>query len=360
MTTIYRGGALDERGELFLWTYCDKENRFTITAPSESELKFKADCLLAFYQHIFKGNSAYPRQAEEVPTYTYREWAEEWYRLYKEPRAKLNYKDALRGYLNRVILPVFGDTELSDIRALDLQRFLCEIPSDNTRTKIAAILSESLRKAWEIQLIPANPFLAVEFKKYEPPKLGALTHAQQLKLIGAIPKGRMYVLTYFLLCTGLRQGEALALFPEDFDLERGCFHVTKSLERKSNALVPPKTKSSTRTVPIAPPLTEMLRPYMKPGKRIFPYRADSISRWYRKKFHALELPKSGHMIRHTFITNCYELGIPPYVVQRWVGHAKLEQADTYLALRQAKDFIHTEFVEYILELKRRFVVPHSN
>lgn len=57
----------------------------------------------------------------------------------------------------------------------------------------------------------------------------------------------------------------------------------------------------------------------------------------------------------TFITNAYELEFPPYVVQRLVGHSKIEQAQTYLALRKSSEFIETEFVAYMRELKKTYV-----
>ena len=64
---------------------------------------------------------------------------------------------------------------------------------------------------------------------------------------------------------------------------------------------------------------------------------------------------TGHSLRHTFITNAFEVGTPPHIVQRWAGHAKAEQADTYLDLREQKDFLQTWVVDYMVDLKARFV-----
>ena len=73
-------------------------------------------------------------------------------------------------------------------------------------------------------------------------------------------------------------------------------------------------------------------------------------------FRGMGLNYSGHILRHTFITNCYELGFPPYMVKRWVGHARVEQADVYLALRKPSEFVETEIVAYMRLLKRLTVL----
>jgi len=30
-----------------------------------------------------------------------------------------------------------------------------------------------------------------------------------------------------------------------------------------------------------------------------------------------------HLLRHTFASHCYERGIPPQVLQQWLGHASI-------------------------------------
>lgn len=295
--------------------------------------------------------------AQNFTSISYGDWLTEWLELYKLPTCKYNYYKSLVGYVNKYIRPAFGERKLVDITPLELQRFVQSIPFSCTRTHVAAVLSDSMGRAYKLRLIPFNPYLAVVFKHYEPPTLGALTHAQQLELLGAVCEPKKTVLTWLLLCTGLRQGEALALTPQSIDFKRKTLRVEHSLERVTNALVSPKTKSGVRTVPIDEPLISMLRPYAVGSERIFSENTPgSLSRYYRRLFSRLDMDFSGHILRHTFITNAYELQIPDYIVQRWVGHAKRAQADTYLALRSADDFIVTPIVEYMLRLKARFVV----
>ena len=287
---------------------------------------------------------------------TYGEWLLTWLETYKKPKCKHNYYYNLVGYVTNYILPVFGSQPLININSMDLQVFLLKITMAPTRTQVAAVLSASLRKAYELRLIPFNPYLAVSFDHYVQPTLGALTHRQYVDVLNAIDEPKRYVQTWLLLATGLRQGECLALEAHCFDLQRKTLRIEKSLERGTLELVKPKTRAGVRTIPIEEPLIGMIEPYLDVPGRVFPENTpDSLSRYYRRLFARLKLPFSGHIFRHTFITNAYELEIPDYVVQRWCGHSKRAQADTYLALRHASDFIETDLVRYMLRLKNRAV-----
>lgn len=298
---------------------------------------------------------------------TYQQWAEKWVKQYKEPKIKVNYLKLLKGYLANYIYPAFGLVDIGEITSARLQEFLLQIESTATRTKCAAILSESLRKAYDTRVISFNPFPAVDFERYEQPSLGALTHQEQVKLLATVRDktlmGEMYdkrkiAFIYLLLTTGLRQGEALALTSKSIDYAGKRLKIEFSKERSTDKLVSPKTKAGKRLVPVGDSVLEILKSLARKSKNgfLFPWTSDYASKMCRKIFARAGLNGSGHMLRHTFITNCYELHIPAYVIQRWVGHAQAKQADVYLALRNTDDFIKTEIVEYLLELKTR-VVP---
>ena len=298
---------------------------------------------------------------------TYSEWTKKWVAQYKEPKIKVNYLKSLNGYLANYILPAFGLVDLGEITSLRLQEFLLSIESKATRTKCAAILSESLRKAYDLRMISFNPFPAVDFDKYEQPTLGALTHAEQEKLLATVRDkkimGDMYdkrkvSFIYLLLVTGLRQGEALALTSKSIDYAGKRLKIDFSKERNTNKLVSTKTKAGKRLVPVEDELLSILRSLARKSTNgfLFPWTSDYASKMCSKIFEHAGIKGSGHMLRHTFITNCYELGIPAYVIQRWVGHSQAKQADVYLALRNADEFLETEIVSYMIKLKDR-VVP---
>lgn len=282
---------------------------------------------------------------------TYKKWSDIWL-IEKKPECKLGYYKTIQMYLDNDILPKIGKAELSELTTDKLQAFLCGIKQDNKRTKVAAILSESLRRAYELQKIERNPFIGVRFVAYESPHKSALTHKEQIKLFESINDKKLLTLTKLLLLTGLRQGEALALTADD--IKDDSIRITKSWNKYTNTATKPKTKSSFRTVPINSSLVALLKPYIT-AERLFDYDNDKLSKTYSDLFKALKIKATGHSLRHTFITNAFEIGVPPHIVQRWAGHAKAEQADTYLDLRKSKDFIKTDIVNYMIELKDKFV-----
>ena len=352
----YTDGAFREyRDGLLQYRFYSGGKQMSIYGRTKSECWQKRNKI----EHDKPSEIAQNKKVSDVMTY--REWADEWMRLYKEPAGhKTGYLKTIRGYLKNYIIPNIGDLPLREIKTLTLQKFLVEIGSDCTRTKCAAILSESLRDAAAAELIPRNPYEGVRFRRYEQPELGALTHRQQVALLDAVDRSRladwkMPVFARALLMTGLRQGELNALRACDVDFENMEISVGGTWDRYDNERVKPKTKAGKRTVPIAPPLAELLRPVVEsvtdPGERIFGYEGSYTPRYFGKIFRSMGLQFSGHILRHTFITNCYELGFPPYMVKRWVGHARVEQADVYLALRKPSEFVETEIVAYMRQLK---------
>ena len=48
-----------------------------------------------------------------------------------------------------------------------------------------------------------------------------------------------------------------------------------------------------------------------------------------------------HLLRHTFASHCYMQGIPPQVVQAWLGHAHITTTERYahLAPNAGEDLI---------------------
>ena len=297
---------------------------------------------------------------------TYKEWLAEWMRLYKEPSGlKTGYLKAIRSYIKNYIVPILGTYLLSEIKTLTLQKFLVGIESDCTRTKCAAVLSESLRDAVAAELISRNPYEGVKFKRYEPPELGAMTHREQLLFLEAVDKSRladwkMPTFARALLMTGMRQGELNGLRACDIDFDNMEISVNATWDRYDKDRVKPKSRAGKRVVPIAPALAELLQPLVEavktPSELLFGYEGSYTPRYFGKIFRSMGISFTGHITRHTFITNAYELGFPPYIVKRLVGHARIEHADVYLAMRKPKDFIETPIVGYMRELKRMVVL----
>ena len=144
------------------------------------------------------------------------------------------------------------------------------------------------------------------------------------------------------LHTGLRIGELCALSWNDIDLNAMVIHVRHTIARVKNEtgltgnstrliLDTPKTKASTRDVPISTlllPIILKLRAisshgfvltgnnsFLKP--RTFEYR-------YHKELERCDIMSVNfHTLRHTFATRCVEVGVDVKSLSEILGHANV-------------------------------------
>ena len=154
----------------------------------------------------------------------------------------------------------------------------------------------------------------------------------------------VWLFPYFILYTGLRKGEALALTGADIDLEDGMIHVRKSVYFDSNRPVikEPKTEAGYRSVPILPPLMAHL-PKLKRDEYLFPAPADPTSpmghsafRHRIEKFHEITgTTFEPHQLRHSYATILFECGIDAKTAQHLLGHAQISTTlDIYTDFRR--------------------------
>jgi integrase len=174
--------------------------------------------------------------------------------------------------------------------------------------------------------------------------------------------------------TGLRPGEVCGLTEKDIDFENEMINVNKTLlyqklegdTKKTFHYDPPKTKSSKRMVPMNKKCVLAMKKQMmqrnvimakqcaKPvegfeallftTKLATPINAQIYSDSIRKIINEInmcrdELEKmerfSAHCFRHTFTTRCFEAGIEPKTVQKYLGHATLQMTmDLYTHVLQ--------------------------
>jgi len=144
--------------------------------------------------------------------------------------------------------------------------------------------------------------------------------------------------------TGLRAGELLALTWNDVDLTNGLVTVNKNIvyvkNRDENAVEgykmivqdSPKTEASNRTIPLTKRSLSILKEMnqKKTGDIVFQSKSNTYVgiRNYQRTFHKV-LDKAGmkrcspHVLRHSFVTRCFERNVQTKVISEMVGHAKL-------------------------------------
>ena len=140
------------------------------------------------------------------------------------------------------------------------------------------------------------------------------------------PFGLFY---FFILYTGCRRGEALAIQFKDIDRENKVIHITKSVYYEGCApkIKKPKTKAGNRTVPLLDVLAQKLprgksEDFLFGGER--PLRKTRVQDGiisYRKK---TGLDISPHFLRHGYATILYDAGIDVKTAQGLLGHSDFQ------------------------------------
>lgn len=144
------------------------------------------------------------------------------------------------------------------------------------------------------------------------------------------------------LNTGLRVGEICALKWKNIDLEERNIYVKENLQRVYNpknrcsniVIGRPKTESSIRCVPMNKKLFLILSNIKKKYELEAFFLTGSSSKFieprnYQNKFkHILRKckvkPHKFHILRHTFATNCIEVGMDIKALSEILGHSNIE------------------------------------
>ena len=129
--------------------------------------------------------------------------------------------------------------------------------------------------------------------------------------------------------TGMRQGELLGMTPRDVNFRKGIIELGETKGNKRRSV----------------PLTDAARAaciWLTKGKadheRIFDARLTTrnISRWWATWKSKMGLPQGDeacfHTLRHTTCSRLVQAGVPLIVVQKWMGHQRIETTMKYAHL----------------------------
>lgn len=267
------------------------------------------------------------------------EWLVKWLELYKKPNVKPTTFSSLTNGVN-ILNRSFGTVRIDAIKSDDLQKFLSEYKHSRQRDVLLTILRQAFEKAVKTGLLKKNPVSVVEVKKHVSAHKYALTREDQAALCLAVKGLSIETLFLFLLSTGLRVGEALALTSSDFDFEKGTVNVSKNvvfIKGKRIVQNSPKTSAGFRTVPVPANVLDLVRG--KSGE-IFPMTYNAVRLTFRRLQEETGIKISAHVLRHTYATRLEEAGISPKVKMYLLGHSSIEMTqNTYTDVQ--KDYVDT-------------------
>jgi integrase len=288
-----------------------------------------------------------------------REWLTRWLAAVREevaPKTHERYAEIVSHYL----APALGNLQLAKLAPVHIQKCYSDLAeggrrdgkpgglSPRTRRQIHAVLSGSLTRAVELQLIARNP--AEVFKKRQPrverKEMTALTVEQSQQLLAALRHSHVYWPTLLALTTGMRRGEVLALRWKNVDDNSGTVRVVESLEQtKAGLRFKPPKNGKTRTITLPAFAIEELRRLKREqaerllalgvrqtGDTLLCARADGEPRQPRSLTHEFtvmvrrieSLPRLRfHDLRHSHATQLLAAGLHPKIAQDRLGHSTI-------------------------------------
>ena len=261
-------------------------------------------------------------------------------------------------YLTRHLVPGIGHIRLAKLTPLDIQGLYTRLRSTMAASSVRRIhgmLSSALRQAVDWKLIPFNPASQVKVPKDRKREMRALALDEAPQFLAAASQGQPAVLLAFLVATGLRPGEAMALRWKDMNLKTGVLSVRRSVTWKKGGtyeFTDTKTEKSTRTLPLPSSLIPRLKEHkgwvaetrLKAGASwhdndlVFPaqdgrpLRRGMLGKWVKRCLKAAGLPSDlrSYDLRHSCATLLLANGTHPKVVADRLGHASVALTlDTY-------------------------------
>lgn len=210
-----------------------KERTLTAKTPKELQDKIKKIADLPIIKNKMKVS----------------EWFEKWLEVYIKPLKKKATYDQYKTMYEQYIKPVIGNRKLSSIKQYDIQQVIARmnetLPAEYdkngnmikperkplstwTMKHTRKVMNIAFTKALDDKLIAENPVVKIEIPKKQAKPRKTLNTSELKILFEHAKNTRWYWAMRFLLVTGLRRGELLALRWSDIDFENRRITIDES------------------------------------------------------------------------------------------------------------------------------------
>jgi integrase len=238
--------------------------------------------------------------------------------------------------VRRDITPFFGELPLTALTPDDIGRWVKQLETTGNSPKTIhnkhGFLSGALAKAVPT-LIPSNPAAGRRLPRGsgDDDEMRMLTREEFAALLEATTEYWRPLLE-FIVASGARWGEVVALKPSDVDRATGAVRIRRAWKYSSAGyeIGPPKTKRSRRTIRIPARVLDQLdysHEWLFVNRDGGPVRYQGFRRrvWDKAVERAqLDPAPTPHDLRHTCASWMLTGGIPATVVSRHLGHESIK------------------------------------
>ena len=290
------------------------------------------------------------------------------------------------GILEEINQHYIAQKPIQEITGKDVKNFYIFIANnfaDSVIEKICGLSNTIFKLAIKHKIVTYNFFDdTLEYKRpkssKETKKVIAFTVEDQKKFVDVImnkEKNVLYKIQYLLsLYTGMRMGEINALYLSDINLDNNTISIQRTLtkDKDENTIMGKKTKTyaGTRIIYFNNDIKKILTDYINENFKnkekdalLFPNNKlhkkyistaqvnSAFKRLCQKYNISLGWNVNQHMLRHSFVTRCIEAGMSAKVLQKILGHTKIQTTlDTYCDVFDLFEKKHNDMtIEYLKE-----------
>ena len=265
----------------------------------------------------------------------FQEIADKWNSDYRQKNSDINYRKNLRAAYERIIEYFGKEIFINELTAVEINLFINKLCLQKYSKKTIATHKSVLNMIFNYAIlngyITYNPMQDIKLPAGLPKKQRVLPETEDIRIVSEHNEA-FALLPFFMLYTGCRKSEALAIRDEDIDFEKKIIKIRNHVIHDGNRpIFEPvlKTEAAEREIILLDRLAEVLPTNFKgflfsmDGDGKNPLTKSAFAKRWKKYCDTHNLNITAHQLRHGYATMLFEAGIDVKDAQELMGHSDI-------------------------------------